>query len=86
MEPIMETKIIWVPQDILLMGYHSTLLKLTEQKQQSFRSGIPTPHKWMEEDESYFSEMSDHFYLIRTSKEERLELKVNIKQGGIDNV
>jgi len=82
----METKIIWVPQDILLMGYHSTLLKLTEQKQQLFRPRISTPHKWMEEDESYFSEMSNHFHLIRTSKEERLELKVNIKQGGVSHV
>lgn len=77
----METKIIWVPQDILLMGYHSTLLKLTEKKQQSFRPRITTPYKWAEEDESYFSEMSDHFHLIRTSKEERLELKVNIERG-----
>ena len=82
----METKIIWVPQDILLMGYHSTLLKLTEQKQQSFSPRISTHHKWMGEDESYFSEMSDHFHLIRTSKEERLELKVNIEQGGASHV
>ncbi len=82
----METKIIWVPQDILLMGYHSTLLKLTEQKQQSFRPIITTPYRWTGEDESYFSEMSDHFYLIRISKEERLELKVNIEQEGASHV
>ncbi len=81
----MTTKTIMVPKDMLLYGYAPSLTKMMEQQNRA-RTRVNSLIPWTKEDEAYLDEMNNHFDLIRKSKEDRFELKVNIEQGGTENV
>ncbi len=70
---------------MLLYGYAPSLMKMMEHQNRA-RTRVNPLIGWTKEDGAYLDEMNNQFDLIRKSKEDRFELKVNIEQEGASHV